>query len=209
MKIVCDCGKEIELGKGTLEIIQPKRLVTDRIVFFIDWYKRLGFELNLPVPDISEEEYMDRKVKNQELFYRLSVKEMEYDDLMIAVGQKNHFTLTEEDVREKIAWEMNEKGYWFWADVQTECPRLNQTWNGLEKSIKMLSLEEYIIVWHSRKATTGQMLDVRTWTWLRTRYGQGALFAFECGGEVCVRSYDASYLSVSYGYVGGRAAEVV
>lgn len=175
-----------------------------------NWFRSLGFNLSLPFPPISDEEYKRRQELGQELFYRPASSEVSYEALMKAVGQSEHWTLTDSD-RQKVGWEPAQDGYWFWADVAPNCPRLGTPWNKLVKKQKLnlLSLEEYVLVWWVYQAETNIRIDTFTWSWLRTRFGQGALGAFGSNGRVYVNRWNAVFLADSYGCEGGRAAEVV
>lgn len=186
-------------------------LATARHNWFQKWYRKLGFNLSIPLPPISDEEFKRRKKLGQALFYRPSTSEVSYDALMKAVGQGKDWTVADNDDSKKIVREPTEKGYWFWAEVAQNCLRLGTSWNTLvlKQKLNLLCLEEYVIVWWAYKADNGIMLDTKAWSWLRTRFGQGALDAGEYGGGVDVDRWLAYDLSHSYDYVGGRSAEVV
>ncbi len=177
------------------------------------WYKGLGFEIDVPVPAVSNGKYKKKEMEGKRLFYRPATSEMSYDAFMCAVGQSDHWTVTHED-RNRIKWEAAEQGYWFWAEVQNDCPRNNTSWNDLSGSIRLLCLEEYVIVWHAHKAQTKILLDHNTWTWLRTRYQYSevvlsALYAFGCLGWVSVNRAHPVHLSRAFDGAGGRSAEVI
>jgi len=169
----------------------------------------------VPLPGISDQEFRDHKKKKQALFFRPATKDLSYEDFMKALGQGNHWTVTDEVERAKIGWEPTEQGYWFWAEIKAKCPRLGTSWNDLTNKLNLhlLSLEEYVIVWHTHKALTNTMFDRDTWSWLRTRYqytyGSGVLAVHEWIGLVDVRRYWSEYLQHSYDYEGGRLAEAV
>lgn len=186
-------------------------LATTRRDFFQNWYRELGFNLPIPFPPISDQEFNRRKKLGQALFYRPPTPEVSYEALMKVVGQGEHWTVTDKDDREKIVREPTKKGYWFWAEVAESCPRLGTSWNDLTKKEKLnlLSLEEYVLVWWAHKADTNFMLDTRTWSWLRTRFGRSALAARESAGRVRVCGWVAGRLSYSCVAGGGRSAEVV
>lgn len=129
---------------------------------------------------------------------------------MQAVGQANHWTVTDQAERAKIGWETTATGYWFWAEVASTCPRTGTSRNDLMKAIHLLSLEEYVIVRHLTKAGKSLMLDQGgvTCTWLRTSYdGSGALDADGCDGGVDVYGHGAEGLADAYAFAGGRLAE--
>lgn len=186
-------------------------LATVRHNWFQGWYAKLGFTVSMPFPPVSDEEFKRRKELGQALFYRPSTSKVSYKALMSALGQGEHWTVVDKENRKKIRWEPSKTGYWFWAEVAESCPRLDMSWNTLvgEQRHNLLSLEEYVIVWWAYKADTGIMLDTKTWSWLRTRFGQGALYAGGYGGGVNVGGWGVRSLAHSYGGGGGRCAEVV
>lgn len=186
-------------------------LATARRYWFQNWYRELGLTVSVPFPPVSDEEFNRRKELGQALFYRPPTSEVSYEAFMSAVGQGEHWTVADESDRKKIVREPTEKGYWFWAEVGENCPRLGTSWNTLvgEQKLNLLSLEEYVIVWWAQKADIITMLDISTWSWLRTRFGRGALDAREYCGRVDVRRWNARRLACSYGNAGGRLAEVV
>lgn len=204
-----------EISEGRVvkeEVGKPKRdLAEKRRQYFEDWYRKLGFTtITVPTPGVSNREFARRAKLGQQLFFRPATKDVSYEAFMKAVGQGDHWTVTDQTERVKIAWEPTETGYWFWAEVQESCPRLRTCWDNLSKEVNLLCLEEYVIVWHSYEAETGERLDSHTWTWLRTRFGRGTLRADEYSGRVNVsRCGDPGYLAISCGDEGGRAAEVV
>ena len=199
---------------GEVRIAPRRTRAQKRQQWFERWYRDLGFEINVPVPNVSAGQIKRKEMEDKKLFYCPATSEMAYDAYMCAVGQDEHWTVTHEG-RNKIKWETAEQGYWFWAEVADDCPRTSRSWNDLSGSIRLLSLEEYVIVWHAHKAQTKKLLDLRTWIWLRTRYRfdektlLGALSADECGGSVCVDLCHPGDLSIASSGGGGRLAEVV
>lgn len=191
--------------------LAPGNLATARRDWFQNWYTKLGFTISIPLPPVSEEEFKRRKELGQSLFCRPSTSEVSYEALMKGVGQGEHWTVADKNNRKKIVWEPAKDGYWFWAEVAENCPRLDMSWNTLtgKQKLNPLSLEEYMIVWWAMRTETNSLLDTRTWSWLRTRFGQGALLADGYGGRVRVDGWLASDLAYSYGRAGGRVAEVV
>ncbi len=187
-------------------------LATRRCYWFQNWYHGLGFNISLPFPPVSDEEFKRRQNLGQTLFYRPPTSDVPYEALMKAVGQGEHWTVAENDDRKKIVWEPAQEGYWFWTEIAQTCPRLGTSWNVLTKELKLnpLSLEEYVIVWWAIRAETNTLLDINTWSWFRTRFGQGALAAAGYDGGVGVsRDWTAGHLALSYDGGGGRLAEVV
>jgi len=169
----------------------------------------------VPLPGISDQEFRDHKKKKQALFFRPATKDLSYEDFMKALGQGNHWTVTDEVERAKIGWEPTEQGYWFWAEIKAKCPRLGTSWHDLTNKLNLhlLSLEEYVIVWHTHKALTNTMFDRDTWSWLRTRYqranNSGVLVVHEWLGLVDVSRFWSESLQHSYDNEGGRLAEAV
>ena len=209
--------KEVSLLIQTLARIteHPETYIppTERMRWFKDWYKTLGFDIEIPTPDISPDEIHRRSKLEipQALFYRPATKEMSYEDFMKAVKQGNDWTVTKQsDHAKMIGWEPTETGSWFWAEVSESCPRIGTSGNDLTASIRLLSLEEYVILWHATKALTGTILDRDTSTYLRTtRFGSGTLDASGIIDAVGVGGRDAAGLAVAYENEGGRASEVV
>ena len=146
-------------------------------------------------------------------FYRAADSELTYEAWMTSHGQGNHWTVTDEAARKQIVWEPCAIGYWFLAEVSLACPRLKTSWNDLmapASGIRLLSLEEYAVVYWTHRDLTGLRIDVGTWCWLRTRCGSGALGASGYDGEVFVYGSAASRLAVPYDCGGGRrCVEVV
>lgn len=196
----------------------PERdMAEERRVAMEAFYRGIGINITIPKPQVtSNREYRRRRDRGQELFFRLASSVLSYADFMIAVGQAGHWTVTHED-RNRIKWEDAAEGYWFWAEVQTNCPRLRTPWNTLMRTLKrLMSLEEYIIVWWERRQV-GVILDGPTWSWVRNRYNfanegeperLGALGVNEYGGGVVVDGHGPGSLGVSSDGVGGRSAEV-
>jgi len=145
-------------------------------------------------------------------FYRAPDSEVTYAAWMTSHGQANHWTLTHDD-REKIVWEPCKIGYWFLSEIAPACPRTKTSWNDLTapaSGIRLLSLEEYAIVYWTHRDLTGLRIDVSTWCWLRTRYGSGALSADDYDGVISVYWHVVFCLVVPYDNAGGRrCVEVV
>jgi hypothetical protein len=193
--------------------VPPRRTRAEkRRQWFETWYHKLGFTgTAVPMPSVSNGEFKRKEAAGKKLFYRPPTSEISYDAFMSAVGQATHWTVVHND-RHKIVWEAAETGYWFWAEVADDCPRIRMSWNNLFP-LGLLSLEEYFFVWHAHKAQTKKLLDRRTWTMLRTRYkyyenALGALNAGGCVGGVGVYYGHPDYLSCAYDDEGGRLAEV-
>ncbi|MFH1430172.1 MAG: hypothetical protein ABIG71_01445 [Candidatus Uhrbacteria bacterium] len=170
--------------------------------------------LFIPKPNVSNREFVRRRKQNQDLFWRFATDDISYEDFMRDVGQEKHWTVMDEKERAKIEWEPTEHGYWFWAEVHDNCPRLKTSHNDLSKQITLLSLEECVIVWHAFKHEHNRMIDAHTWCWLRTgyRFGSsdvGALDAYGYDGRVDVNGNHVANLARPCSFGGGRLADVV
>ena len=175
------------------------------------YYRSLGFNVTVPLPRFSNRVWTRETGRGRVVTPRAPTLLISYEAHMEAVGQGNHWTVKDEAERQKIVWEPTKDWYWYWADAQDTCPRLNASWNDLIATPKLhlLSLEEYMPFWHGVKADGGRMLDRNTFTWLRTRFGPGALSANGCDGQVRVSRGSESDLSIPHGPEGGRSADVV
>lgn len=177
-------------------------------------YQRIGMtEIRVPKPDISNTQIRRGRAAGRELFFVAPG----YEVFMRAVGQGKHWTVVDEAERAKIGWEQKNEGYWIWAEISPNCPRLGVPQATLVTALaaddkQLLSLEEYVVVWWFMHGT-GVVLDKNTFSWLRTTYksaaGFGALRAGEYVGWVLVHGYEPEYLMLSFDWSGGRAAEVV
>lgn len=191
---------------------RPKRdLAEEQRAWFEDWYRKHRLWIPVPKPAVSNREFNRKARQGKVLCYRPATNEVSYEAFMNAVGQGDNWTVKDEGERVKIGWEPTEQGYWFWAEAQKDCLRLETCWNDLSASIKLLALEEYVILWHAHKAKTGgEMLDVHTWCWLRTCSERSALLADESDECVNVSRYDGSeHLALHDGLEGGRVSEVI
>jgi len=174
-------------------------------------YRRLGhLAVTVPKPSASNRNFADWERSNLGLFYRPADSELTYEAWMTSHGQGKHWTVTDESARKGIGWEPRAIGYWFLAEIAPACPLLNTCRNDLMKAVRLLSLEEYAILYWTHRDLTGLRIDVSTWCWLRTRFGSGALDADGCAGGIGVSRDGASYLAVPYVVGGGRCVvEVV
>ncbi|MDP3985703.1 MAG: hypothetical protein Q8P82_02980 [bacterium] len=199
--------------RETIEQVGQKKhdLAEERRIAMEQFLRARGFPtLAVPKSDVSNREFARREKLGQQLFFMPFTTQADYDTFMTSVGQATHWTVADQAERAKIGWEFSEVGYWFWAEVAPNCPRIKTSWNTLTTQIRLLSLEEYVIVWHATKAETQVMLDHPTWCWLRSRYGgSGALRADGYDGLVRVDGDDARVLSGTFDNDGGRSAEVV
>ena len=177
-------------------------------------YRAKGhLRVNVPSTAASNRELLAWKKDNLALFYRASDSECSYAEWMGSHGQASHWTVADEVERAKVVWEPCPIGYWFLAEIAPACPRTKTSWNDLTSpasGIRLLSLEEYAVVYWTHRDLTGLRIDVSTWCWLRTRCGSGALRASDYDGEVGVGRRGASSLAVPYVVGGGRrCVEVV
>jgi len=180
----------------------------ERTKWFKDWYKKLGFDIDVPIPNIRPDE-IERRSKleiPQALFYRPPTKDMSYEDFMTAVGQGDDWTIRNQDSRTKIGWESTETGYWYWAEVDRFAPRDDVSWDDLDASIRLLSLEEYVILWRAHYSEMD--IDFYTGNFLRTKCGSGVLSVHEEDAEIRVKHYFGT-LAAPVGTTGGRASEIV
>lgn len=137
-----------------------------------------------------------------------------YDRFMAAVGQQDHWTVTDVAERKKIRWEPVLTPTWRWIETPDYCPRTGTSWNDLATLLPgcMPSLEEYVAAWHATKHEHNRMLDVSIYCWLRTRFGpsgSGALGALGCGGRVGVYWWVAAGLGIAVSDYGSRASDPV
>ncbi len=206
--------KEVSLLIQTLARVteHPERFAAlKRAELFTTWYKMIGFELQIPGPPVDSDE-IERRSKleiPQALFYRPATKDVSYTEFMGATGQFYHSTTTGPDSK-KIAWEPTDTGYWFWAEISAQTPRIPTSWDDLTARNQLLSLEEYVIVSNATQAITGGILDAGTENWLRTRYSDnGALVVCSRPEGLGVVGWGIEALSTQIGHMGGRASEIV
>ena len=202
MKIICDCGKEYVCDHGTSSVPSGTAEARRKAVASLR-----GMPSSIPRPWMTDEEYDKARDDGMELFFRPADSELTYEAWMTSHGQAGHWTVTDEAARKQVAWEPCAIGYWFLAEIAPACPRTKTSWNDLTSpasGIRLLSLEEYAIVYWTHRDFTGERINDSTWCWLRTRYGSGALCASDYDGEIRVLRCDASDLAVPYDNGGGR-----
>ncbi len=169
------------------------------------WYQTLGFDVVVPVPHIKDEEFIRRHKMHQALFYRPPTTQVSFKAFMIAVGRSQDWA-NKNYGGDDVLWEPTELGYWFWADVAPNVPHRGDSWINLTFQFKLLSLEEYVIVWWAQKSCGKGDLDKRTACWLRTRRGKEILLA----SSTEVQSYSRVLLiTPSIAHAGARTMEVV
>jgi|GEM_PF-2144485 len=139
-----------------------------------------------------------------------------YDRFMEAVGQGSDWTVTKAAERQRIAWEPVSTWRWRWIETPARCPRTGTSWNNLTARFSaetppsyLPSLEEYVLAWCATWHEHCRTLDGRTYCWLRTRFGPGALSADGVGGRVSVDEWGASVLDIAPSIRGGRASDPV
>lgn len=198
------------IGKNThppkIDLAEERRAVVEAN------FRKRGFEISVPKPNVSNTTLKRWCREGRELFYRPATALVSYEAWLTAHGQANHWTVANEADRAKIGWEAATVGYWFTAEIAPSCPRLKTSWNDLTapaSGIRLLSLEEYALVYWTHRDLTGKRIDISTWCWLRTRFGRSALSASDYDGGVGVSWLDPDYLSIPYDNEGGRAVEVV
>jgi len=201
-----------EAPKAGNKVHAPKRFRAEELRATVEAnYRARGHSVTVPKLAASNRQLDSWAKAGLAPFYRAPDSEVTYAAWMTSHGQAGHWTLVHDD-REQIVWEPCLIGYWFLAEVAPACKRLKTSWNDLTapaSGIRLLSLEEYAIVYWTHRNLTGLRIDVSTWCWLRTRYGLGALSAYEHDGGIIVHWLDASHLAVPYDDDGGRAVEVV
>lgn len=211
LQAIIDGTSEAEVRAKTGEKDhKPKvNLAEERRAAVEDSFRKRGHAISVPKPAASNTTIKRWKRQGRELFYCPSSVELTYEAFMSSHGQANHWTVAGAGDRAKIGWETASAGYWFLVEVAPVCPRVRTSWNDLTASIRLLCLEEYAIAYWTHRDLTGKRIDAGTWCWLRTRFGQGALRAFDDVGGVWVFRHDPDLLSIPYDFVGGRAVEVV
>lgn len=174
------------------------------------WYRSLGFtSVVVPKPKVSNMEFQKSSRYFQALFYRPPTSLVSYEAFMKAVGQVNHWTVINKAKRDQIGWESTVKGYWFWAEVERLRPHSEISWKDLRGTIRLLTLEEYVIVWHATKAATSILLDPYGRCGLSTRFGFSVLEASGNNDEFQVHDGRGFFEIPSPAFDGFRLAEVV
>jgi len=172
-------------------------------------FRRRGFKISVPKPNVSNTTLKRWRCEGRELFYRPATDELGYAAWMTAHGQARHWTVADEVRRATVDWEGVRTGYWFTTEIAPVCPRLNEDYYDLVASTKLLSLEEYALVYWTHRDLAGIRIDVRTVCWIRTRVFRMCHVA-GCGGRGMYIAWvgtDSSLIPVNT--TGGRAVEVV
>lgn len=144
--------------------------VVQRQAALKEWYKSLGFWLNVPLPPVSKRELAQRATICEALFYRPPESEINFFELASAVHVFSPDNPLLFIYQKSGLWQRADIGYWFWAEVPTDCPRLGMSWNELSRAGRLLSQEEYVIVRCAALALDDIQLDSRgTRSWLRAR----------------------------------------
>lgn len=197
------------------KISKPRYLAEERWQWVRQLYHNLGFiKIEVPKPHVSNREIRRRAGLGQKLFYRPATAAISFKQFMIACGQPDSGVITKPEIEKKISWESVKEGYWFWAEVAPHCPRAGTSLFELKKSIKLLSLEEYVIVFYMERAESGSCIDQFTVCWLRTYFGfdqVDRLHVQEKFGRVKIDHADRVELSLDYSHLvvnyGGRLSE--
>lgn len=178
-----------------------------------DALRERGIRAEPSVPTLGDDAFARRASSQNQprLFYLPGGREGGYDRLMAAFGQGLNWTLTSAADRALIGWEPAARGYWFLAETLSSCPRLGRPWADLSAAVRLLSLEEYAVAWHLNRAIDGERFDRDecTRSWLRTRFGRGALSADVGVGQVWITRHGEDALLYGHPRRGGRSCELV
>ncbi|MBI5071769.1 hypothetical protein HZB93_02650 [Candidatus Falkowbacteria bacterium] len=140
------------------------------------FYKKYGFNIQVPPPGVTREQLVGWRQDGMQIFYRPSELLVPTSKLIQAFGHENHWTLEKDQVR-KIGWEPAKVGYWFLAEAREACLRHGKTFKEYEEEkpegAELVSLEEYLIIWHVLKDDLQMILDSEFHTMFRTSYGIG------------------------------------
>lgn len=218
LRSVFRCVSEKRLGDVIVKSAAEKKrdLAEEERVWWQTWFVKLGFaRIAIPKPEDSNRAFARWQKSQSGLIYVPSVTREFYEQFMIRVCQGGHWTVDHAD-RKGIVWEGSQQGYWLRVEMNRDSPRVWKKRNELLGQCRLLSLMEYVILWHALKARTGQILDMDTWCWLRTGYefedGRlGALCAYnkDKSDQVDVRRNGPDEFGTSCVILGGRASEVI
>jgi hypothetical protein len=171
-----------EPAKATLQANPFEyRSVEDRVSMETEFYARFGVELRVPAPVVTLDQLNKWCKEGKDIFWRPGATDASFIALMIAWGHEDHWMVKDNrEAQEMIVFEPTEQGYWFLTDVQEDCPRLGENSyqefsESLTEGEQLLSLEEYVIIWHALEHTSGAILDVRTYTLLRNKCRKGGI----------------------------------
>ena len=178
-------------------------------------YWSSDFVITVPNLEVSDEDYLEKKKEGRkegrkEAFYIPATHECSYDDFKRAIGNVDDWTMVNKEERKKIKWEHRREGRWIWVEASDPCPRQEMSFDAMCESIKLLSLEEYVIVCAFHFRQTGQLLDQRAWTFLSTLWDagcveQGVLFAMGLN----IYRAEPEFRRSTITFQGGRAYEEV
>lgn len=159
---------------------KPRDPVEDWREAMANFYGKYGFAVDVPRPAVSAEELEAWRVDGWELFYRPAEGEVSYEKMLCVFGHEGHSTLHPEE-RLHFGWEPAKEGYWFLAEAGETNPRSGKTFEDYARETpvgqRLLSLEEYAVLWHVMKDVLGVILDHGHSTLLRTRYKTEVLHA--------------------------------
>lgn len=176
-------------------------------------YFKLGFEIRASLPIVNDEEYLCLIKNNQALIYRPASSEVSYEAFMKAVGQGDHWTLNNDYEPENIEWSVVDRGYWFWADVSPDAPRCGQSRESIFVDLsggsrKLMTLEEYAIVWWTAKTSQkGVVFDQHTYTYLMNLCGNGSLLGH--GTDEGIKIIRIHQREKGAQHTGGRTIQIV
>lgn len=178
------------------------------------FYKKYGFDIQVPRPAVTCEQLVGWRQDGKQIFYRPAEFLVPTSKLIPAFGHENHWTLEEGQFR-KIGWEPAKDGYWFLAEAREACLRHGKTFREYEEErpegAELVSLEEYLIIWHVLKDDLQMILDSEFHTMLHTPYGMGEmLYAFSnidhLAIELIVRKWGKT---IAHRHMGARYRWIV
>ncbi len=200
---------EIRAEMGEKVRAPTRDIVEKRRAFVEPNFRRHGFDISVPRPDLSAAALKRLRHADCEMFFRPATADVSYAAWMTAHGQADHFTVVDAEEREKIEWEDAPVGYWFAAHVFYDSAYYEESWKDLFAAKLLLSLEEYAIVYWTHRDRGNEGLDGMTECFLRTRAGAGALTANgqNNGVDVAWRS-DEDLAEIGNGNVYSRAVKM-
>ncbi|MFH1429979.1 MAG: hypothetical protein ABIG71_00470 [Candidatus Uhrbacteria bacterium] len=205
---------------------KPGEHAKDRKAFFDRFFDELGLSIQVPVPNVSDEEYAKQRNLGKELFYRPADAEFVLGTFLESASALKECMQLEaswgrirpvEFLFSRAGGPILEPvldGYWYWAEAMNECPRSGTSWNDLTKAVRLLSIDEYVVAIFATAYGEQRVFDMETATMLRTRWvdekrsGIIAMFVDNEDGLMyeIVEDYE---LDTGFDEVGGRAVERV
>lgn len=134
---------------------KPREKITDPIeklrawdpieklrAWFEDYYRELGFEIKVPRPNCTREELLRQEAAGSYLFYNPFTEIRKFKHFL-----KNGPSLP----YDKIVWDFQNFGYWFWTEISGPTPRTNTSFRELSqgklsRGITLISLVEHAII---------------------------------------------------------------